>query len=617
MKKINKLIGLLLVLISFITLSSCSSGAGVKAVMEAKATASKVTITCTFEANSKLETGDAYPVIRQYSYENGEVKDTSDAYKKVTFEDSNTVASVVFDGLERDTKYLFKMYVNYDSTDTYITEIEVTTLSYDDERPIEIASKEDFKNMADDSDGIYVLTNDIDFGNEELSLFSTESNPFKGTFNGDGHTISNIKLSKTALKAYGVFGFTKNAKISNLNIENVTVESSGLGTFDSGALVGNADSTTVSDVTVKNVNYNITVSASGDINVGGVVGVSKNSTFTNTTIDNVKIDFTQARYKVNVGLFAGQIAGTSVGTKTIDGKNKTIVTDACSATGSIKGDMKFTSSTEGYLRAGGFVGFVLSSSSLIYNSYCDATIELSRTKSVDKFDLSVGGFVGSNSSYINVYKCFAKTDIQVSAGEIVTNETSQATIDDINDTLFVANETEKTVAVGGFSGRFNKTINEIKDCYFIGNVDVYGKVTRDAASAERTKFETAINDKIYKSAVGTSATIDGIYYEITGETTYYVKENDNYVVATDVNPDNFSANTYYIKENDNYVEATSYTPKVLTATYLVTGEIYGYTNYSPVTNLINKLTNVEKYVSTSDKTVFEAFVKDFVDKIIL
>ena len=121
MKKINKLIGLLFIMISLITLASCSGGAGVKAIMEGKPTANKVTITCTFEANSKLETGDAYPIIRKYNYENGEPMDTSDDYKKVTFDKSNTVASVEFDGLDSNTKYLFKMYINYESTDTYIT----------------------------------------------------------------------------------------------------------------------------------------------------------------------------------------------------------------------------------------------------------------------------------------------------------------------------------------------------------------------------------------------------------------------------------------------------------------------------------------------------------------
>ena len=65
MKKISKLLGLLFIMISFITLASCSGGAGVKAIMEGKPTSNKVTITCTFEANSKLETGDAYPIIRK------------------------------------------------------------------------------------------------------------------------------------------------------------------------------------------------------------------------------------------------------------------------------------------------------------------------------------------------------------------------------------------------------------------------------------------------------------------------------------------------------------------------------------------------------------------------
>ena len=638
MKKISKLLGLLFIMISFITLASCSGGAGVKAIMEGKPTSNKVTITCTFEANSKLETGDAYPIIRKYSYENGEPKDTSDDYKKVTFDKSNTVASVEFDGLDSNTKYLFKMYINYESTDTYITEIEVTTLSYDDEKPIEITSKEEFKKMTDDNDGIYILKNDIDFDGEELSLFESEDKAFKGTFNGDGHKISNVKLSTTSLSYYGLFGYTKSAKISNLTLENVTVESNGLGTFSAGSLIGCAESTTVSNVTIKNVNYSVTVSSSGDVNIGGVVGSADKSTFTNTQITDVTINFTQARYKVNVGLFAGKVSGNSVGTKTIDNKEKKIVTDECSAAGSITGVLKYSSSTEGYFRAGGFVGFVEGSSSIIYNSYCNGKIELSKANSTDKYDTSVGGFLGANSGFVNISKCFAKTDLSVKAAS--------------DEDRLVANDSDKTAAIGGFAGRLNRTIGKISDCYFTGNVEVVAKNTRKASSSERTLIETEKNDKISNMAVGTVVTVNGIKYEITSETiyytivataatvadqteleagTYYVVSGDDYnrateydsaatyytlaVTVADVNEDTkFGSTPYYTLSEDNYVKASSYTPKEVEATYLFVGEMVGYTNYDDLSTLTN-ISNVAKFEPTSDKDVFETFVKNFVNTI--
>ena len=638
MKKISKLLGLLFIMISFITLASCSGGAGVKAIMEGKPTSNKVTITCTFEANSKLETGDAYPIIRKYSYENGEPKDTSDDYKKVTFDKSNTVASVEFDGLDSNTKYLFKMYINYESTDTYITEIEVTTLSYDDEKPIEITSKEEFKKMTDDNDGIYILKNDIDFDGEELSLFESEDKAFKGTFNGDGHKISNVKLSTTSLSYYGLFGYTKSAKISNLTLENVTVESNGLGTFSAGSLIGCAESTTVSNVTIKNVNYSVTVSSSGDVNIGCVVGSADKSTFTNTQITDATINFTQARYKVNVGLFAGKVSGNSVGTKTIDGKEKKIVTDECSAAGSITGVLKFTSSTEGYFRAGGFVGFVEGSSSTIYNSYCNGKIELTKTDSTDKFDLSVGGFLGSNSGFVNISKCFAKTDLSVKASS--------------DEIQLVANDSEKTAAIGGFAGRLNKTFGAISNCYFTGNVEVVAKDTRKASSSERTRIETEKKDKISNMAVGTVVTINGIEYEIASETiyytieataatvadqteleagTYYVVSGDDYNKATEydsaatyytlavtvanVNEDTkFGTTPYYTLSDNDYVKASSYTPKEVEATYLFVGEMVCYTNYDDLSTLTN-ISNVAKFEPTSDKDVFETFVKNFVNTI--
>ena len=621
MKKINKLIGLFFILISFITLASCSSGAGVKAIMEAKAGSNKITITCTFEANSKLESGEAYPLIRRYSYENGEVKSSSDDYKKITFGTSATVASVEFDGLQSDTKYLFKLYVNYDSSDTYIDQIEVTTLSESGEKTI--SNKEEFESMTDNSDGVYTLTSDIDFGGEELSLFNSDADPFKGTFDGNGHTISNFKLAKTSYSYFGLFGYTKNATISNLNIENVVVESTNLNSFSAGVLVGKAESTVVSNVKISGVEATVNVSSSGDINLGGVVGSATGSTFTETEVKDINIHFTQIRYKVNVGLFAGKISGASAVKRTVDGREKSVITDACSAVGELTGNIKFTSSTEGYLRAGGFVGFVEAASSLIYNSYCSANINITKSEATNKYDLSIGGFVGSNNGYINIEKCFAKTNIKLSAGSEVTSETSPEDIASIQDTLLVADKSSNTASVGGFAGRLYRTVGTFKDIYFLGDVNVYAKATRNASEAERTKFETAIDGKISESAVGTSKIVDGILYEITAETLYYTydSENGTYILATDVDPDKFSPDKYYTKSGEEYIKAESYTPKVLTATYLITGEVYGYTAYidaaGQTTELDAKLSNVDKYQSTSDTSMFADYVKNFVNTIIL
>ena len=61
-----------------------------------------------------------------------------------------------------------------------------------------------------------------------INLDGTESNqwtpigkketPFKGTFEGNGHSIENVYLTKTDCKESGLFGFAQEARIQNINV---------------------------------------------------------------------------------------------------------------------------------------------------------------------------------------------------------------------------------------------------------------------------------------------------------------------------------------------------------------------------------------------------------------
>ena len=75
-------------------------------------------------------------------------------------------------------------------------------------------------NSGDTKEGkYYVLTNNIDLGNPEegVSNFTpigTNTNRFKGNFNGDNHTISNINM--TGIANAGLFGYVENATFNNI-----------------------------------------------------------------------------------------------------------------------------------------------------------------------------------------------------------------------------------------------------------------------------------------------------------------------------------------------------------------------------------------------------------------
>lgn len=77
------------------------------------------------------------------------------------------------------------------------------------ETAVEIGSRDDFAKIYDDLSASYTLTADIDFGGETVNavgIFEPKSNAeedaetpntalaFTGIFDGNGHTLSNIKI---------------------------------------------------------------------------------------------------------------------------------------------------------------------------------------------------------------------------------------------------------------------------------------------------------------------------------------------------------------------------------------------------------------------------------------
>ena len=94
---------------------------------------------------------------------------------------------------------------------------------------------------------------------------------FYGSFDGQGHTISNIKIESDSAKYVGLFGKTGNPSYNqtfeDVTLENVTVLADGAQFV--GGLIGRADKSIVT-----NVNVIGEIRISGDRFVGGVLGHS-------------------------------------------------------------------------------------------------------------------------------------------------------------------------------------------------------------------------------------------------------------------------------------------------------------------------------------------------------
>ncbi len=123
----------------------------------------------------------------------------------------------------------------------------------------------------------YELTRDLDF-NDDDSYSSTanriiwttgvgwqpvgdSSNAFTGKFEGNGFTISNLRIDRSGTSRIGLFGFTRSgAEITNVGLLNINI----IGNSDVGGLVGENEGTITNSYAAGSV--------SGSSSVGGLVG---------------------------------------------------------------------------------------------------------------------------------------------------------------------------------------------------------------------------------------------------------------------------------------------------------------------------------------------------------
>ena len=188
--------------------------------------------------------------------------------------------------------------------------------------PIEISTAEELAAIANDLAADYVLTADIDLEGKEWLPIGTyapsgESEEeqeiphpdyaFTGTFDGNGHKISNLVITQPEGWALGLFGCIANTKVGNFTLENATVD----GTVMCADVVGYSFNSTVYDV--KLVAGNVTAytsEMSGEGMYGGIVGAGMNSLITgcSATDTNIKLPDGTA----NAGIIGGGLELTSV-----------------------------------------------------------------------------------------------------------------------------------------------------------------------------------------------------------------------------------------------------------------------------------------------------------------
>lgn len=410
MKRILGFLGTMLSLLALCFITSCSNGSEFVGVLNLTSKKTEITANAEFDKNDKLVNKTAKALVRLY--ENNDEK-TYKQYKDLSL--TNGISgSVTFSSLTADTDYIARLFVTYDGKEYEITSKEIKTKAAGTTKneATEITTADEFIAMGEEPSGYYVLKNDIDFGGRNISLCSTSSDAFTGTFDGDNHTISNFSLSATAYS--GIFGYINGADIKNLNIDfskaNAATSFSLTSTVKHfGVLAGYATESNIENVVITSANIKSTSFSTSDTNIGLFVGAVSNTNVSNSKVENsyLTIDSISpsTSYASNLGGFIGSAEGASK-----------IVSSGSAA----ELEIKYTFSTgtkAGSIALGGFIG-LNKSSNLISDSYSQGNIIVTRNSSVAPVTgsaLFVGGFIGrSLGGPCNLDGCLANVNILAS-----------------------------------------------------------------------------------------------------------------------------------------------------------------------------------------------------------
>jgi hypothetical protein len=229
--------------------------------------------------------------------------------------------------------------------------------------PYIIYDVNDLQDMNLDLTAYYELANDIDASatvgwnaGAGFVPVGTNVSPFTGYFDGKNYTISGLHINRPAENRVGLFGYTRGATLSSVNVANCSI----VGADDVGVLVGVAVVTTISGCKTSG-----TITAENF--VGGLVGDYILSTASRSITD----------CSSSVGVVIVDYAGGLIGMLQV-GAAFTATILRCFTTGNV-----FVSDSE----AGGLIGYLVSIGNTVIND-CYAT------GNVSSLDDNIGGLIG-------------------------------------------------------------------------------------------------------------------------------------------------------------------------------------------------------------------------------
>jgi len=157
----------------------------------------------------------------------------------------------------------------------------------------------------------YKLISDLDFTGKKVTPIGTKDTPFRGYFDGNGHTISNLSFTQSnSVGRIGLFGTMTNAVIKNLTLKNASIVMdhdsgvSGNG-LEYGLLVAYSKESVIDNCHVTgNIDFMKDTDTTGTLtaDIGGIVGyLTGGKVFASSFTGTINARYSQ--------VFTGGIAG--------------------------------------------------------------------------------------------------------------------------------------------------------------------------------------------------------------------------------------------------------------------------------------------------------------------
>ncbi len=410
-----------------------------------------------------------------------------------------------------------------------------------------------YVNMGIDFYGQYFrVVNDLDlssYSNWQV-IGSSSTTPFRGNFDGDNHTISNLTITGTT-SYRGLFGYVGGLSATDkADIHHLTVSGNVSGGQFTGGLVGYATYTDFKKITND-------VAVSGSYNShGGVAG----DAYYNCVFDSCLNTATISGSQYTGGIVGGSQSNYYCAIK--NSRNEGSINGTSSYTGGIVGYQYYygsirncqnTAIITGYSSTGGIVGC---------QNYYDTTMHCLNEGNITTTSSYVGGIVGQKSSYGYIQYCRNNAVVTGSSyvGGIVGTIGSQQFVNNCRNTGDVTGTAGYT---GGIIGSYSSGTTSLTDMYEVKNDTNSGAITGTYKVAGIVGSGTYCRIRFCQNR----GDINGTSYHIGGIAGY----NSSYCI---------------VSGSDNYGNVTStYTGTSYTGTSVGVGGIVGQSYYNSATNI--------------------------------